>query len=121
MHIDPAPPPPRFRPSFDSLLAQQIARRRETGLPDLNLIDSEAVQSEHQKILDKRAAHAVKVFTAQQRELANIRALAFEEGAAYARKSSAVDALYWVCGGTLLGGSLTWWLLRLGGSVAAGA
>lgn len=113
------PQPPRPRPTFDSLLAQQVQRRRETGLPEL--IDNEQTRRERQKLQDERTAQAVKTFTAQQREFAKIHDAAFEKGAAHARKSSSGDALYWIVTGALLGGSLTWWLLRIGGSAAAGA
>ena len=118
-HTDPAPP--RFRPTFDSLLAEQTRRRRETGMPDLDLIDSEQTRIERQAVLNARATQAIKIFTAQQRELSAIHDAAFEEGAAYARKISSADTLFWIVTGAMLGGSLTWWLLRIGGLVAAGA
>ena len=131
---DPAPPravpalqlagetvkPPRLRPSFESLLNEQVKRRRDAGLS--SLLDIEAAQRERQKIQFERTAYAIKISVAQrQQETELMREAAFDEGAAYARKHASFDALFWVVTGTLLGGSLTWWLLRLGGSIAAGA
>ena len=111
--------PPRFRPSFESLLAQQVQRRREAGLADLS--DIGLTPAAHETAQRDQHARAVKAFVAQQQQVSAVYESAFEEGAEYGRKSSSATTALWVVTGALLGGSLTYWLLHLGGLVAAGA
>lgn len=109
----------RYRPAFDDLLAEQVLRRREAGLSDLT--ENDQTRRERMKVMTERTAQSIANFTAHQQEIAELHAAAFDNGAEYARQRASGDTLFWVITGALLGGSLTWWLLRLGGSAAAGA